>query len=230
MGVFVDGCPHDTATENSSMPSLADLRKDYTLHGLLENEVAPCPFIQFGRWFGDAVNAKVTEPNAMTLATSTAHGAPSARIVLLKSFDERGFTFFTSYEGRKAAELDENPRAALVFYWPDLERQVRVEGEVRKVSRLESEEYFLSRPLGSRIGAWASKQSSVMKGREELETRWQEIEKRHAGSSVPLPETWGGYRLWPNAIEFWQGRPSRMHDRILYERNGTFWGIKRLGP
>lgn len=166
----------------------------------------------------------------MTLATSTAHGAPSARIVLLKSFDERGFTFFTSYEGRKAAELDENPRAALVFYWPDLERQIRVEGEVRKVSRLESEEYFLSRPLGSRIGAWASKQSSVMKGREELEARWQEIEKRHAGSSVPLPETWGGYRLWPNAIEFWQGRPSRMHDRILYERNGTFWGIKRLGP
>ena len=212
------------------MASLADLRKDYTLHGLLEHELAQCPFDQFAKWFGDAVNAKVTEPNAMTLATATVHGSPSARIVLLKSFDERGFTFFTSYEGRKAGELAENPRAALIFYWPDLERQIRIEGDVQKVSKLESEEYFLSRPLGSRIGAWASKQSSVMKGREELEARWHEIEKRFADGIVPLPETWGGYRLWPNSIEFWQGRPSRMHDRILYERNGTFWGIKRLGP
>ena len=166
----------------------------------------------------------------MTLATATVHGAPSARIVLLKSFDERGFTFYTSYEGRKAGELTENPRAALIFYWPDLERQIRIEGDVQKVSKKESEDYFLSRPLGSRIGAWASKQSSVMNGREELEARWHEIEKRFADGIVPLPETWGGYRLWPNSIEFWQGRPSRMHDRILYERNGTFWGIKRLGP
>lgn len=212
------------------MASLADLRKDYTLHGLNEKEVAANPFDQFAKWFDDAVNAKVTEPNAMTLATATVHGVPSARIVLLKSFDERGFTFFTSYEGRKAGELAENCRAAVVFYWPDLERQIRIEGEVQKISKKESEDYFLSRPLGSRIGAWASKQSAVMKGREELEARWQDIEKRFADGAVPLPETWGGYRLWPHSIEFWQGRRSRMHDRILYERDGTFWGIKRLGP
>ncbi len=212
------------------MASLADLRKDYSKHGLNETEIDPNPFLQFSRWFDDAVAAKVTEPNAMTLATSTPNGVPSARIVLLKNFDERGFTFYTSYEGRKAKELGENPRGALLFYWPDLERQIRLEGEVQKVSREESETYFLSRPLGSKIGAWASKQSAILKGSEELASRWMETQQRFANGIVPLPETWGGYRLWPNALEFWQGRPSRMHDRILYERNGTFWNFKRLGP
>lgn len=212
------------------MPSLADLRKEYTRHGLLESEMLADPVKQFGTWFEEAVSAGLPEPNAMTLATCTRDGVPSARIVLLKHYDESGFTFFTSYVGRKAEDLAQNPKAALVFFWHELERQVRIEGEVTKVSRAESEEYFHSRPVGSRIGAWASRQSSIMAGREELEQRWKEIETKHADGKIPLPDTWGGYRLFPLSIEFWQGRPSRMHDRILYTRTASHWNIARLGP
>lgn len=212
------------------MPSLADLRKEYTRHGLIESEMHPDGVLQFGLWFEEALASGLPEPNAMTVATCTPQGKPSARILLLKHYDEAGFTFFTSYVGRKAKELEDNPFAAMVFFWHDLERQVRIEGEVAKISRAESEEYFNSRPVGSRIGAWASEQSCVMQGREELERRWREVESRYADGNIPLPDTWGGYRLFPSTIEFWQGRPSRMHDRILYTRDGNLWNLSRLGP
>jgi len=211
--------------------SIADLRREYARARLDEAEVSPDPITEFARWFAEAQEAQVPEPNAMTLATATADGVPSARIVLLKAFDERGFVFFSDYRSRKGAELEGNARAALVLYWGELERQVRITGTVSLTSREDSELYFRTRPLGSRLGAWASHQSQVIAGREVLEERLREVESRFADAEVPLPPYWGGYRVEPEAIEFWQGRQSRLHDRIRYARAGDeSWKVERLSP
>lgn len=211
--------------------SLADLRKDYTLAGLLEKDLAKDPFRQFERWFQEAEGAKLPEPNAMVLATATPDGAPSTRVVLLKGLDGRGFTFFTNYDSRKGRELAANPRASLTFPWVPLERQVIVEGRVVKISREESDAYFHSRPHGSQLGAWASSQSAVISGRQVLEDALKSYEKKYAGQTVPLPPSWGGYRLVPECVEFWQGRRNRLHDRLRYRRetDGS-WTIERLAP
>ena len=211
-------------------PSIADLRREYALASLDERDVAPDPVAMFARWFTEARAADVAEPNAMTLATASAEGAPSARMVLLKGVDDGGFVFFTDYRSRKAAELDANPRAALVFHWVELERQVRIAGSVARVAREETEAYFRTRPLGSRLGAWASEQSSVIAGREVLDARLRDVEARFPGEDVPAPPHWGGYRLTPASVEFWQGRASRLHDRIRYVRRGGGWAIERLSP
>ena len=211
-------------------PSIADLRREYALASLDERDVAPDPVAMFARWFAEARAADVAEPNAMTLATASADGAPSARMVLLKGVDDGGFVFFTDYRSRKAAELDANPRAALVFHWVELERQVRIAGSVARVAREETEAYFRTRPLGSRLGAWASEQSSVITGREVLDARLRDVEARFPGEDVPAPPHWGGYRLAPASVEFWQGRASRLHDRIRYVRRGGGWAIERLSP
>ena len=211
-------------------PSIADLRREYALASLDERDVAPDPVAMFARWFTEARAADVAEPNAMTLATASAEGAPSARMVLLKGVDDGGFVFFTDYRSRKAAELDANPRAALVFHWVELERQVRIAGSVARVAREETEAYFRTRPLGSRLGAWASEQSSVITGREVLDARLRDVEARFPGEDVPAPPHWGGYRLAPASVEFWQGRASRLHDRIRYVRRGGGWAIERLSP
>jgi pyridoxamine 5'-phosphate oxidase len=212
--------------------NLADLRKDYQLRGLRESDVDADPFRQFADWFEQARAAGVTEPNAMTLATCTRDGIPSARVVLLKGHSaEGGFTFFTSYDGRKARELADNPRAALLFYWADLERQIRIEGTVERTTAEESAEYFARRPRGSQLGAWASHQSAVIAGgRAELEAKLAEVTRRFDGGEVPCPPYWGGYRLRPAALEFWQGRPDRLHDRLRYRLDGGRWVIERLSP
>lgn len=212
--------------------SIADLRKDYTLQGLHENDVDTNPFVQFKRWFDEARSSQLPEPNAMTLATTTQEGQPSARIVLLKDFDARGFVFYTNYNSHKGQELAENPQAALVFWWAELERQVRVCGHVEKLSDTESDTYYYSRPISSRLGAWASEQSEVIENREVLEQRFKELESKYLDSDVPRPAHWGGLRVIPFEIEFWQGRPSRLHDRLRYtlnEEDGT-WKIERLSP
>ncbi|ACZ39835.1 pyridoxamine 5'-phosphate oxidase [Sphaerobacter thermophilus] len=210
--------------------SLRTLRKEDVEVGLNEADLADDPFTQFNRWLSEALARDVPEPNAMTLATATGDGVPSARVVLLRGFDERGFVFFTNYESQKGRELAENPRAALVFHWPALGRQVRITGEVSRVSREESEAYFHTRPRGSQLSAWASEQSAVIPDRATLEERLREIEQRFP-EEVPLPPFWGGYRVSPTAIEFWQSRRSRLHDRLRYTRqpDGT-WRIERLSP
>jgi pyridoxamine 5'-phosphate oxidase len=211
------------------MDSIAQLRKNYTFGQLSETEVPPNPLSLFQLWFDQAVKAQCPEPNSMTLATADAAGNPSARIVLLKGVDGAGFTFFTNYESQKGKELAARPHAALLFHWHELERQVRIKGVVERVSPAESDEYFHSRPAASRIGAWASPQSAEIPNREFLE----EAEKRFAtdfGDKPPRPEHWGGYRLHPTEIEFWQGRPSRLHDRIHYQLDGAQWRIARLAP
>jgi len=211
------------------MDSIAQLRKNYTFGQLSETEVSPNPLDLFQVWFDQAVKAECPEPNSMTLATADLAGNPSARIVLLKGADSAGFTFFTNYESQKGKELAARPHAALLFHWHELERQVRIKGVVDRVSPTESDAYFHSRPAASRIGAWASPQSSEIPNREFLE----EAEKRFAadfGDKPPRPEHWGGYRLRPTEIEFWQGRPSRLHDRIHYQLDGAQWRITRLAP
>jgi pyridoxamine 5'-phosphate oxidase len=208
-----------------------DLRVDYSRGTLVESAALADPIAQFQRWFDEARAAGVPEANAMTLATVDASGRPSARVVLLKGLDARGFSFFTNYESRKAREMAANPRAALCFYWQPLERQVRVEGTVETTSREESEVYFRTRPLEAQIGAWVSRQSEVIASRQELERRQAELVAKFAGAPVPLPDFWGGYRVVPESVEFWQGRPGRLHDRLRYERSpGDAWVIRRLSP
>jgi len=209
---------------------LAALRRDYALATLDERDVEADPIRQFERWFADAAAARVPEPNAMTLSTATRDGVPSARIVLLKGVDANGFAFYTDYRSRKGAELAENPLAALTFLWKEIERQVRITGSVSRVSTHESDAYFRTRPLGSRLGAWASHQSAVLASREELEARVQDVIGRFPDGDVPLPPHWGGFRVAPDEIELWQGRPDRLHDRLLYRRGERGWEISRLSP
>ena len=210
--------------------TLADLRKDYSLAGLTESDLARDPFRQFEKWFQEAEAAKLPEPNAMTLCTATKDGRPSGRTVLLKGFDGRGFVFYSNYESRKGRELHENPVATLMFPWLQLERQVVIEGTVTKVAREESEAYFHSRPRASQLGAWVSQQSSLISGRAVLEETMKVLEQKYAGREIPLPPQWGGWRLAPEFVEFWQGRRSRLHDRLRYRREKDGWVIERLAP
>ncbi|MEM9916754.1 MAG: pyridoxamine 5'-phosphate oxidase [Bacteroidota bacterium] len=215
-----------------SQKSLADLREDYRLSTLDISDVLTDPVAQFRQWFEEAQQSKVPEPNALTLATATSDGRPSARVVLLKGLLEGGFVFYTNFESQKGREMDANPRAAMVFNWLDLQRQVRIEGQVRRLSEEQSIAYFQSRPKGSQIGAWASPQSQVIDGRQLLEENVQQLKEKYASEEVlPKPPHWGGYVLLPEMLEFWQGRSSRLHDRIRYDqqKDGQ-WKIKRLAP
>lgn len=210
---------------------IADIRKDYRLQTLDEAGVAPDPLQQFGIWWQEALQSEIVEVNAMTLATANEQGIPSARIVLLKGFDERGFVFFSNYESKKAGDLQVNPFASLVFFWKELERQVRISGRVEKVTELESDQYFQSRPEGSRIGAWASPQSTVISSRQVIEEKIEALQASFEGKEIPRPLHWGGYRVVPSSIEFWQGRSSRLHDRIQYTlQSDDNWVIERLAP
>ncbi len=213
------------------MESLAHIRKEYRMHRLVTDEVSDNAMMQFERWWNDALKSEIEEVNAMTLATASADGLPSARIVLLKGFSNEGFQFFTNYESFKGKQLQENPRACLVFFWKELERQIRITGLVEKLSHKNSDDYFNSRPEGSRIGAWASPQSEVIESREWLHLQAEKLELKYSGIPIPRPPHWGGYLVRPVTLEFWQGRPDRLHDRLQYslQENGL-WSIERLAP
>ncbi len=210
--------------------SIADLRRDYRARALSETDAHPDPIAQFRQWLDEAVRAELLDATAMTLATASPDGVPDARIVLLKDVGAEGFVFFTNFESAKAAQLEANPRACLVFFWADLERQVRVTGTVTRVDGAQSDAYFASRPLDSQIGAWASPQSRVIPARDVLEQAIVQTTARFAEASVPRPPHWGGYAVAPETIEFWQGRPNRMHDRLRYRRASAAWAIDRLAP
>ncbi len=212
---------------------LFEYRKEYLAGGLSRKDLKDSPFEQFGEWFKHACDCSVDEPNAMSVSTVGKDGVPSSRIVLLKSWREDGFVFYTNYTSRKAREIGENPRAALLFFWPTLERQIRIVGDVKKVSVAESLRYFLSRPSGSRLGAWVSHQSSIISSRSLLEMKFEEMKRKFSDGKIPLPDFWGGFRVEPNEFEFWQGRESRLHDRFRYSRcpeEKTGWKISRLAP
>ena len=208
---------------------LANLRRDWSSRKLDENNVDKNPFEQFQLWMKEAIDAEILDPNAMALATADKSGTPSARIVLLKNIDEKGLTFYTNYTSKKSSDLLENPKASVVFFWKELERQLRVTGSVEKVSKEESEEYFKSRPYDSKIGAWASKQSREVPDRKSLEASFEEYKNKFPGE-VPLPDFWGGFRIVPERFEFWQGRPGRLHDRVVYLKENDSWKIVRLAP
>jgi pyridoxamine 5'-phosphate oxidase len=211
-------------------PDIANIRTDYKLKSLSESEVKPGAVEQFSIWWNEALQSDIYEVNAMTLATADKNGHPLARIVLLKGYDESGFVFFTNYESRKGNDLAQNPQACLLFFWKELERQVRIEGVVEKVDPVESDAYFNSRPEGSKVGAWASPQSQPIPGKMYLENRFVELSGEYKGKDIPRPAHWGGYIVKPAKVEFWQGRPSRLHDRILYTKNQDGWKIERLAP
>ncbi len=208
---------------------IRNMRLSYERDQLIESDIDINPFAQFNRWFDLVLKSGIVEPNAMTIATATKNGVPSARVVLLKDFDEKGFTFFTNYRSRKGKDLLENPIAAILFWWKEFERQIRIEGKIEKISKEESQKYFNMRPLKSRYGALASNQSESVTGREILEKKFAELEKQF-GENPPMPENWGGYKLIPNKFEFWQGRRDRLHDRICYEKVKGNWEIYRLQP
>ena len=208
---------------------LADLRREFSTQGINEADLDASPFVQFARWMDEAIKAEIPDPNAMTLATVGEDGRPDARVVLLKYYGETGFAFFTNYESKKGADLESNPYAVLHFFWPQLDRQVSVHGRVEKTSREESEKYFDSRPVESRLAAWASNQSRMIESRRILENRFQEFKERY-GEDVPLPPYWGGFRLTPVRFEFWQGRQNRLHDRLCYTLVDKTWSITRLSP
>jgi pyridoxamine 5'-phosphate oxidase len=212
------------------MPNIANIRKEYKLQTLLETDMAPDPVVQFDKWWGEAINSNIDEVNAMTLATADKNNMPSARIVLLKGYDKNGFVFFTNYQSHKGEQLQQNPNACLVFFWKELERQIRITGTVKKISTAESDAYFLSRPAGSRMGAWASPQSSVIANRQIIEQKLSELEQQFGNNTITRPPHWGGYIVKPVQIEFWQGRPSRLHDRMQYTLQEGSWVIERLAP
>ena len=209
---------------------IANLRREWSSKKLDESNVSSNPFGQFSEWMREAIDAEILDPNAMTLATADKNGVPSARIVLLKSIDEKGLVFYTNYESKKGKELAENPKASVVFFWKELERQLRIVGAVERISKKESKEYFLTRPYESQIGALVSKQSSEIKNRKSLEEKFEEIKNKYPENKVPLPEFWGGFRIVPDRFEFWQGRPNRLHDRIAYLKEKGKWKIVRLSP
>ena len=210
--------------------NLADLRAEYSTVGITREELNDDPVAQFGAWFDQACASGIHEPNAMSLATAGSDGRPVARTVLLKQYDERGFVFFTNLESRKARHIAENPHAALLFPWVALERQILITGRVERVSVAEAAAYFVTRPVGSQLAAWASPQSTVLSSRGLLEAKWEEMKRKFADGKIPLPSFWGGYRVLPDLFEFWQGRASRMHDRFQYTRKDGAWEIERLAP
>lgn len=210
-------------------PDVAALRREYTRQGLRRADLDPDPIAQFRQWFGEATSAELVEPNAMVLGTTDGK-RPSSRTVLLKAYDERGFVFFTNYDSRKAQEIAANPNASLLFPWYPLERQVGILGRAERISAAESLAYFTSRPHGSRLGAWVSQQSTVINSRQFLEMKWDEMKRKFADGEIPLPSFWGGIRVIPTEIEFWQGRENRLHDRFRYTRSGDAWTVERLAP
>ncbi len=210
---------------------IKDLRNEYKKGGLIREDLSNDPFTQFEKWFQEAVNAELLEPNAMSVATVNKAGQPSLRTVLLKIFDQKGFVFFTNYESKKSQQIAENPNVALLFPWLDLERQVKITGRAEKISTSESLKYYLSRPRGSQLGAWVSNQSSIITNRSLLEMKLDEMKRKFQNKEVPLPDFWGGYRIIPKTIEFWQGRPNRLHDRFMYSlKEDENWEINRLAP